>query len=670
MTDFLLELFSEEMPARMQTDAAKHLQVAFDDALKQAGISAGEIKAFVTPRHLAIIAFNLPVLQPDVVLEKKGPKTTAPQAALEGFLRKEALTLEQLEKRGVGKDEIYFASIHKKGEKTADLLKVIIEKILTDFPWPKSMRWGSNLARWVRPLHAIACIFGDEIIPVTFAGLVANNITYGHRFLAPGAILLTTPAEYEAILLKVYVIADPVKRKAQIWQQAQAHAARHGLQLKHDNKLLDEVTGLVEFPTVLAGTIDQKFMDLPHQVLVSEMRAHQKYFALLNADGSLASQFLITSNMTTQDEGKAIIAGNERVLRARLSDGRFFYDQDRKKTLSQWADSLHKVTFHAKIGSIAQKVENIKMLALQISPYVKHADATLVEQAANLCKADLVTGMVGEFPELQGIMGRYYAIAEGLDSKVAEAICDHYLPLGADSPVPTEPESVCIALADKLDTLISMFSIGEKPTGSKDPFALRRAALGIIRIILENTIHLPLKVFLNEELLQFFHDRLKVMLRDKNIRHDVIDAVITNGEDDIWRIYQRATVLQRFLGTEEGTSLLAGYKRANNILMIEEKKNNTQYNHPFDYDLPTEKPEVELAQLLEKNSPLIKNLRSEEKITQALQLLSELRIPVDEFFTAVLVNHANNQVRENRLNLLTMIRDTFNSLANFALIEG
>ena len=438
MAAFLLELFSEEIPARMQKAAMLHLLEVLPKTLREAGLTFTQPSEFSTPRRLGLLIRDLPIIQPDVELESKGPKTSAPQAALDGFLKKTGLPLEKLEKRVVGKDEIYFAVIRQKGQPTATVLKAAIETILSEFPWPKSMRWGSNDTRWVRPLHAILCLFDGQAVPVTFAGLTAGNVTYGHRFLAPEAITIATAEEYESKLKDAFVIADRATRMMEIAQQRGNIAAAAGLKVKEDLGLLEEVTGLVEWPTLLLGTIDPDYMDLPPEVLVSEMRAHQKYFALNNQDGSFADKFIITSNMVTSDEGRAVVAGNERVLRARLADGRFFWDQDRKKPLSEWAKGLEGMTFHAKIGTVAQKVERVKTLALKLADYVPGADKKLVEQAAGLAKADLTSGMVGEFPELQGVMGRYYAQHEKLDAQIADAIRDHHLPLGPDSPVPTQ----------------------------------------------------------------------------------------------------------------------------------------------------------------------------------------------------------------------------------------
>ncbi len=698
MADLLLELFCEEIPARMQEAAAVELASRLSATLTQENLPAAVHASYVTPRRLAIILKNLPVQQADATIEKKGPKTSAPQQAIEGFLKSSGLTLDVLEKRMVGKDETYFAVIHKKGQPTATLLKEIIEKILNEFPWPKSMRWGSRDISWVRPLHSILCLFDGKVVPVEFAGIKAGNITRGHRFLAPAEIAISNVDEYVSKLKAAKVIANRDERKTEILKQAEAVASKAGLALKRDDGLLSEVTGLVEWPTVLMGTIDAKYMDLPPEVLVSEMRAHQKYFALSDKNGAMSDKFLITANMITEDGGKAVIAGNERVLRARLADGRFFWDQDRKKPLSEWAKGLAGVIFHAKIGTIAEKVERVKKLAVSLAGHVQGADKKLVEKAASLCKADLMTGMVGEFPELQGVMGRYYATAQKEDIAVADAIRDHYLPLGPDSPVPTKPVSICVALADKLDTLISMFAAGEKPTGSKDPFALRRSALGIIRIIRENNIRLDFtKIIPNHaetvikylnsklqtaiespvigissaefialEIIGFFSDRLIVQLKDEGTKHDIIKAVFARGEGDLVRVVARAKALQAFLETDDGFNLLAAYKRAINILNIEEKRDNKTYDGIIKGDAEIRSIEAPLNEVI----GVVFSLVNEERFSEAMNKLASLRKSVDEFFDTTLINDPNPERREINLIILALIRAQFNRIADFGMIES
>ncbi len=719
MADFLLELFSEEIPAGMQVDAIEHLQTTL-----QKGLGVEESKVFSTPRRLAIIIQALPRVQDTVVSEVKGPKENAPAIALEGFIKKNNTTFEELEKR----NGVYFATKIEYGRPTSELIKELVEEILANFPWPKSMRWGSGSTTWVRPLHSILCIFDGKIVPVEFAGIKAGNVTYGHRFLAPKAITINSVDDYEDKLLKAEVIANRDNRKTGIYSLIDNIRKNNNLIWKEDVGLLEEVVGLVEYPQILVGKIDDKFMDLPPEVLTMVMRSHQKYFALQNADNSLSPYFLITSNMKTDDNGKAIIAGNERVLRARFADARFFWDTDRKKPLSEWAEGLKTVTYHAKLGTVADKVERIKNLALELANYVPNTDKILVTRAAELCKADLVTGMVGEFAELQGIMGRYYANVQDENPAVADAISDHYKPMGASDSVPTAPVSICVALADKLDTLISMFAIAEKPTGSKDPFALRRAALGIIRIILENNLRIPLKTLftpqqlrvaalhkaheklvkkteeklnnpdfaehkigkylsvsetayedipedalekLSTSLLDFFNDRLKVQLKDSGIRHDVINAVIADGDDDIWRIVARAKALQEFLQTEDSVNLLAAYKRASNIVTAEEKKDKVSYGGKK-LDLASlEQPEEKtLLSLLEKLEMELNILKKQEKFTEAMGRLAELRQPLDSFFEKIMVNSEKKELRNARLCLLSSLRMIMDSIADFAQIEG
>jgi len=749
--DLLLELFSEEIPARMQEDALEHLKSSLAIQLsakhKILPDSGWAPKGYVTPRRLAVMITDLPVAQAASETELKGPKAGAPEAAIQGFLKKNGLSQNDL----VERDGVYFAIVKKESKQTATLLKTIIEDILASFPWPKSMRWGSGDTTWVRPLHSILCIFDGKIIPVTFAGVTAGNTTRGHRFLKPETITISNPADYEAALEKAFVIADREKRKAAILEQAQKAAKAASLSLKKDDGLLEEVTGLVEWPVILTGSIDAKYMDLPKEVLVSEMRAHQKYFALEKADGTLSDKFLITSNMNSTDGGKAIIAGNERVLRARLSDGRFFWDQDRKKPLGEWAEGLKSVTFHAKLGTIADKVERIKKLADKLADHVFLVDKKHVQQAAKLCKADLVTGMVGEFAELQGIMGGYYAEEEGLPEEVVDAIRDHYKPQGPNDNVPLAGTTICISLADKLDTLISMFTIGEKPTGSKDPFALRRNALGIIRIILEKKIRLQLSsiikdylhfddfilwvirndkdapnyvhkklisvkkypgaktvrekmhhltpnhrpesdhyelIFEGEDfevphdieeselqplrettliaLLNFFIDRLKVQLKDSGIRHDVINAVVANGDDDLVRIVKRAEALQAFLGTDDGANLLVAYKRGVNILDIEEKKDKKTYSGIISSN--AENRSIEPA--INTSTGTLEAAIREERFKDAMNILAGLRKPVDEFLDNRLINDSDIKKREENLIILSHLRRNFSWIANFALIEG
>jgi len=694
MPDLLLELFSEEIPARMQLDALDNLCTQLSRGLFNAGFRYPEkeqdwLTGFVTPRRLTSWIKNLPVVQTDISTELKGPKIDAPEAALQGFLKKNGLKLEQLENR----NGIYFANIHQKGKPTAEILKSIIEEILAKFPWPKQMRWGDNKITWVRPLHSILCLFDNKIVPIEFGGIKAGNATYGHRFLSPKPITVKTAEKYESLLEKAHVLADRDKRKAEICKQAEALAAKHGLTVKRDDGLLEEVTGLVEWPEVLLGNIDKQFMDLPPEVLSTSMRTHQKYFSLLDKSGKLAPHFLLVSNIKAKNGGKAIIAGNERVLRARLSDAKFFFEQDLKKPLDEWVKGLSGVIFHEKLGTVADKVKRIGELAEKLAEFVPGADKAKVKRAAELCKADLVTGMVGEFAELQGIMGRYYAMAGKESPEVADAIRDHYKPQGPNDSVPNNPVSICIALADKLDSLKEMFAINEKPTGSKDPFALRRAALGVIRIVLENDIRMPLaKIILGDdkrgvrvafsltnspsigkdyvgELLAFLFDRLKVQLKSQDIRHDVINAVIAKDADDLVLLVNRAKALQDFLAKPEGANLLIAYRRAANILAAEEKKEKVVYKKVAE-ELQETPEEKELYQGISTTWPKIEKYIKEENFVAAMAELAKLRPSVDSFFDKVTVNSDNKEIRMNRLSLLVGLRQLMTEIADFSKIEG
>ena len=697
MPDFLLEVFSEEIPARMQSAASEELASRISKALKEARLEGESIEKFVTPRRLAVRVTGLPEQQPDMSSERKGPKVGAPAGALDGFCRSVGLTVEQLEQRDIKGELFYFAVIEQKGQPTKAALSGIVEGALRDFPWPKSMRWGAHAMTWVRPLKNICCLLDSEVVPVSFGHLTSNNLTYGHRFLSGEAITLAHPNEYEDALSEAYVMADAGKRKANILHFAEAAAKREGLSLRHDDRLLEEVTGLVEWPAVFIGGFEQEYLDLPPEVLVLEMRHHQKYFALMGSaaapgEGAISNRFLLVANMPANDGGKAIVHGNQRVLKARLEDGKFYWNQDRQTPLAEWANKLDGMLFHAKLGSMAEKAARIQSLALGLNAYVK-ADAAKVSRAAQLAKADLVTGMVGEFPELQGVMGRYYATAQGEDAEVADAIRDHYKPAGAEDDVPTNKVAICVSLADKLDSLVGLFAAGEKPTGSKDPFALRRAALGIIRIVLENELRLPLmealgnalsaypagvleksgqkKDALLSELLAFFADRLKVMLKDQGIRHDVITAIFEQGgEDDLVRLVARAKALQAFLASEDGANLLTAYKRASNIVAKEEKKDGQRYNADAQASLLQQDDEKALFNALATCRAAMQPAMQSEQYADAMKAVAALRAPVDVFFEKVTVNAEDAALRVNRLSLLSAIRSMLDMVASFEKIEG
>ena len=707
MPELLLEFLSEEIPARMQEQAAADLKRLVTEKLAAEGLAFGNAQSFATPRRLTLAIEGLAVTQPDVREEKRGPRVGAPEAAVQGFLKSVGLTsLDQCEKRDTGKGEFYFVTVEKKGRATAQVLAEIIPDVVWEFPWPKSMRWGGGSSlSWVRPLHSILCLFDGQVVSISLTrgigraeigkdhtvggdpahGLRAGNLTRGHRFLAPAEFAVKTFAEYRDKLRGGYVVLDSEERRKMIVADAEQLASEKSLKLRADPGLIAEVAGLVEWPVALIGEIDKAFLDLPPEVLTASMRAHQRYLALEDKDGKLAKHFIVVANMLTDDGGKAVIAGNERVLRARLSDAKFFWDQDRKSPLESRVPRLKDIVFHAKLGTVADKVERIASLGAELAHKIPGADVDLVRSAATLCKADLTTGMVGEFPELQGIVGRYYALADGEKPAVAEAVRDHYAPQGPNDRCPTAAMSIAVALADKIDSLAGFFAIDEKPTGSKDPFALRRAALGVIRLILENKLRLPLlKVFAQAieayekpvgkvpaEILDFFADRLKVHLRDQGVRHDLVAAVFALGdEDDLVRLLARVDALGRFIGTEDGANLLVAYKRAANILRIEEKKDNRPYRGAPDPAKVEAGDEKSLVKVLGEIAKALETALEREDFEGAMTALALLRAPVDKFFDHVTVNVEDKGLRENRLKLLSQIVAGMNKVADFSKIEG
>ena len=691
MAELLLEFLSEEIPARMQEQAAADLKRLVTEKLSAEGLSFGAAQSFATPRRLALVVENLPVTQPDVKEEKRGPRVGAPEAAVQGFLKAAGIAaLDQCEKRGTGKGEFYFVTVEKKGRATALVLSEMIPDIARNFPWPKSMRWGSGTLRWVRPLHSILCLFDGANVPFQLEGtgnttLHAGNLTRGHRFLASREFVVKNFADYRDNLRFGYVVLDSEERRKMIVADAEQLACEKSLRLRADPGLIAEVAGLIEWPVALIGEIDKAFLDLPPEVLTASMRTHQRYLALEDKDGKLAKHFIVIANMLTDDGGKAIVAGNERVLRARLSDAKFFWDQDRKAPLESRVPRLKDIVFHAKLGTVAEKVERIASLGAELAHKIPGADTDLVRSAATLCKADLTTGMVGEFPELQGIMGRYYALADGEKPAVAEAIRDHYSPQGPNDRCPTAPVSIAVALADKIDSLAGFFAVDEKPTGSKDPFALRRAALGVIRLILENKLRLPLsKIFAQAveayekpvgkvpaEILDFFADRLKVHLKEKGVRHDLVTAVFALGdEDDLVRLLARVDALGRFIGTEDGANLLVAYKRAANILRIEEKKDNRSYRGEPDPAKVEAAEEKSLVKVLDEIAKALETALEREDFEGAMAALALLRVPVDKFFDHVTVNAEDKGLRGNRLKLLSQIVAGMNKVADFSKIEG
>ena len=683
MAELLLEIFSEEIPARMQARAAEDLKRLVTDGLKAAGLTWTRADAFVTPRRLALVMDGLPIATPDVSEERRGPRVGAPQAALDGFLKSVGVTEAQCEKRDTGKGEFWFAKVETKGRATADMVKDTIEKALAAFPWPKSMRWGAGRTIWVRPIHSILCQFNGKTVGVQFAGVTAGNATRGHRFLAPKPFAAANFADYHAKLRVANVILDQGERRAMIKKATDETAAKLGLTVKPDEGLLDEVCGLVEWPVVLTGSIDDQFMGVPAEVLITAMRSHQKYFALLDKAGKLASRFLVVANIDSKDGGKAIVAGNERVLRARLSDARFFWEQDKKARLDSRVAKLSGRVFFEGLGTLADKVERVRELARLFAQYTK-ADAAMADRAALLAKADLTTEMVGEFPELQGLMGRYYATNDGEDAAVAQAIAEHYKPQGPDDSCPTAPVSVAVALADKLDTLAGFFAIGEKPTGSKDPFALRRAGIGIIRLILENKVRVLMWTMISravaaygktsstiaKDVLDFLVDRLKVHLREQGARHDLIAAAMGRAEDDLVRLVARIAALGDFLATETGANLLIAYRRAANILRIEDAKDGASRSGDVDLAKLVAPEEKALASAIAATGAKSSEARSAEDFAGAMAALAGLRGPVDDFFTKVTVNDADPALRDNRLKLLSGIVKAMDRVADFSKVEG
>jgi glycyl-tRNA synthetase beta chain len=634
---------------------------------------------------------GLPDRQPDTREERRGPRVGAADQAVQGFLRANGLaTLDQCERRDAGKGEFWFAVIEKKGGPTDEVLPGLLAAAVADVAWPKSMRWGTGASRWVRPLTNVMAIFDGRPLPGEVLEVPFTDRTFGHRFYGQAPIRVASFKEYRDRLAAAHVIVDPAERQRIIAERAAERASAEGFRVKDDPALLAEVSGLVEWPVVLMGTIDDRFMDVPDEVLITAMRTHQKYFALLRPDGRLAPRFIVVANIEAADGGRAIVAGNERVLRARLSDAKFFWDQDRRRKLEDRVPKLDDIIFHARLGTLGQKTARLQALSAELSAFIPGCDRDLARSAALLAKADLTTGMVGEFPELQGIMGRYYAIEEGEKPEIAEAIADHYAPAGPADRCPNRPVSVATALADKLDTLFWFFAIDEKPTGSKDPYALRRGALGIIRLILENGLRLPLRTAFDfawqgaalgvneerrdaviDELVAFFADRLKVHLREKGVRHDLVGAAFSlSGEDDLVRLLSRVDALGQFLQSDDGANLLTAYRRAANIVRIEERKDRASYEGAADPAVLTQPEEVELARRLrEVGRDAGKSLKDEDFVA-AMTALAALRGPVDAFFDNVTVNADEPKLRTNRLRLLSQIRATMNQVADFSQIEG
>ena len=680
MTDFLLELRSEEIPARMQVKAKEDLARLFNDALAKAGLAAASVETFATPRRLALIATGLPMATDPVSEETKGPKLGAPPQAMEGFLRKTGLTQDQL----IERDGVYFAVVEKAGRQTADVLAEAIPAIIRAFPWPKSQRWGAASAsteslRWVRPLQGIVALLGDDVVPSEIDGICSGAATMGHRFHHSGTIHIANAADYAAKLRDAHVLVHFSERCRIIRDGAKAAAEAAGLSLVADEGLVIENTGLTEWPVPMLGRFDAGFLDVPQEVIQLTARVNQKYFVCHDKAGKLANAFVCTANIDAHDNGAAIVAGNEKVLAARLSDAKFFWEQDLKVVLDDQAKKLVQITFHEKLGSVADKVDRVANLArwLVEEGIVKGASADDADRAARLCKADLVTGMVGEFPELQGIMGGYYARVQGESDAVADAIRDHYKPVGQGDDVPTAPVTVAVSLADKLDTLAQFFAAGMPPTGSKDPFALRRAAIGFLSLLLQNDLRCSVKDLLVATgagasfaiLEEFLIDRLKVQQREAGVRHDLIDAVFSlGGEDDLVRLLALVKALQAYISTAEGANLLAAYKRAANIL-----KGSDPVSPALDTArdaLMADPADIALLSALDIAEPQAKKALEAEQFEDAMAALATLRAPIDRFFEEVMVNDENAAKRAFRLGLLARFRDAVTQVADFSKIEG
>ncbi len=689
--DLLIELFSEEIPARMQVRAREDLKKLMTDGLVEAGLTYASAGAHSTPRRLMLSVEGLSAASRPVHEERKGPRVDAPAAALEGFLRSTGLSKDQLEVREDKKAQVYFAVIERPGREAETIVAEVLDATVRNFPWPKSMRWGTGSLRWVRPLQSIICLLTDEggarVVPLDVDGIKAGNTTQGHRFLAKGRFAVTGYDDYAVKLKRAFVVLDAEERAAAIWQGATNLAFAAGLDVVADKGLLAEVAGLVEWPVPLMGRIAEDFLHLPPEVLQTSMREHQKFFSVRNPATGRIEGFVTVANTETTDNGATILKGNQKVLSARLSDARFFYDNDlrvAKAGMGAWLEGLKSVTFHGKLGSQADRVARIVALAREIAPLVG-ADPDLAAQAAGVAKADLRSAMVGEFPELQGLMGMYYARAAGLPEPVAMTARDHWAPKGPDDAVPTEPVSVAVALADKIDTLTGFWAIDEKPTGSKDPFALRRAALGVIRLVLGNGVRVGLKdqlefgllkfipdhSQLGADLLAFFHDRLKVFLKDQGIRHDVIDACLAmSGNDDLTLLVKRAEALAAFLKTDDGPNLLAGFKRATTILSQAEAKDGVEYSYGADMKFSETDAERGLFAALDRADALINPAMKSEDFAAAMAAMAALRAPIDAFFTAVQINTDNQVVRRNRLNLLSRIRTICAGVADLGKLEG
>ena len=685
MADLLIELFSEEIPAGLQAPAAQNLKKLLTNGMVEAGLTYANASAFHTARRLTLVVEGLLDASPTVQEERKGPKVGAPEQAIDGFLRGAGLSMDDLEVRDDKKGQVYFAKITKPGRPAAEIVAEVLEATIRNFPWPKSMRWGSGSLRWVRPLQSILCVLSNEaevsVVPLDVDGIKAGNQTRGHRFMAPDAFAVSGFEDYETKLKRAKVILRADERQAAIWQEAQTQAFALGQSVVEDTGLLAEVAGLVEWPVVLMGQIDEEFLDLPPEVLKTSMKEHQKFFSVSNPKTGRIERFVTVANIEAADQGATILKGNQKVLAARLADAKFFWENDLREAkagMGNWQAALENVTFHNKLGSQAARIKRIAALARDLAPVVG-ADPDMAEQAALVAKADLSSEMVYEFPELQGLMGRYYAEKAGMSADIAAACEAHYSPLGPSDDAPTAPVSVAVALADKLDMLTGFWAIDEKPTGSKDPFALRRAALGVIRLILDNHLTLPLADRLTAadagagaaDLLGFFQDRLKTYLRDRGIRHDVIDACIAMPQsDDLALLVKRAEALQGALATDDGENLIQGFKRANNILSQAEEKDGVEYSFGADVKYAENEAEKVLFAALDSADKTIQPAMATQNFATAMAAMATLRGPIDAFFEAVKINADSALVRRNRLNLLSRIRTTCLSVADLTKVEG
>jgi glycyl-tRNA synthetase beta chain len=714
MPDLLIELFSEEIPARMQARAAEDLKRLVTDGLVEAGLTYASAGAYATPRRLVLTLEGLSGESPTVTEERKGPRTDAPEQALEGFLRSTGLTRDQLEARDDKKGQVWFAKITKPGRPAVEIVAEVVPGVVRSFPWPKSMRWGAGSLRWVRPLHSILCVLSDEagaeIVPFDVDGIASGNTTEGHRFMAPGRLAVTSFADYEAKLRSAKVVLSAEARADAIWHDATNMAFAAGLEVVEDRGLLAEVAGLVEWPVVLMGEIGADFLDLPPEVLQTSMKEHQKFFSVRNPKTGRIERFITVANRETADDGATILSGNQKVLSARLSDAKFFWENDlrvAKAGMGAWQEALKSVTFERRLGSVADRVERIAALAAEIAPMVG-AEAEAARTAARIAKADLHSEMVYEFPELQGVMGRYYAEVAGHPPEIAAVAEEHYRPLGPSDEVPTAPLSVAVALAEKIDTLTGFWAIDEKPTGSKDPFALRRAALGVFRIMDEGKHRIALNSLLNRalraheilqeqglfsemdqalvvekmagphedlplarDLLSFMHDRLKQHLRAEDITHDVIDAALSKPPvDDLALVVARARALQAFLNTPDGGNLVQGYRRAANILTQAEEKDGVEYRFGADPKFAETDAERDLFAALDTAKANIAPALEVEDFVAAMGHMAALRAPIDAFFEAVQVNAENQIVRRNRLNLLHQIVETCGQVADLSKLSG